>query len=401
MSSILTSAIREALDPASQLSKQARQKYADKTPEARELLIRHELVQHVQAALQAEPNLIKSGAMIRSGGGGASLTLTAPSVLLRWAQEMGANKAERRFRAILRINKGSGAYVAALSDPNIGDRIRLGRGLDLIPIGQLADSPQKQRLLQRQYNFEFGYSPPATCALLFRRKIDPLLYSESKELFSSPPFPFEEALTTRLCLSLVGPCAPIQLSAWFQFDDPEINALSMAGSMSYPSPQEAVHFAPVQTRAFDARLARFILTRFRQLENHDRQKSTRAAERLLQSMCRRLPGDAAIDLSIALESLLGDTGAAGEHIWKISLRAALLSEQKPDERRAARQLIKRIYDIRSHVMHDGLISKKHEKDAKERIIDGIAQTAKTIASAIKRGGIPKDWSQFELSGGKM
>jgi hypothetical protein len=401
VSSILTGAIREALDPASHLAQQAQHKYADKTPEARELLVRHELAQHVQAALQAEPNLIKSETMIRCGGGGASLTLTAPQVLLQWAQEMGASKAVRRFETILRINKGSGAYVAALSEPKISNRIRIDRNVELVPIEQLADSPQKQRLLQRQFNSEFGYSPPATCALIFRKIIDPLLYSDSKELFSSPTFPFEEALSTRLCLSLIGPCAPIQLSAWFQFDDPEIKALSMAGSISYPSPQEAAHFMPIQTRAFDARRAKIILTQFRRLEDHDRQKSTRALERLLQSMCRRLPGDAAIDLSIALESLLGDTGAPGEHIWKISLRAALLSEHNLEKRKAVRQLIKRIYDIRSHVMHDGLISKKHEKDAKERIIDGIAQTAKIIASAIKSGHIPKDWSQFELSGGKM
>jgi hypothetical protein len=151
---------------------------------------------------------------------------------------------------------------------------------------------------------------------------------------------------------------------------------------------------------FEPRRARNIITKFFSLERHDRERVKRALERFVQARSRRLPGDAAIDLSIALESLVGDIGSPGEHTWKIGFRSALLSEKQLGPRCKVRSVIKNVYNIRSEVMHDGIISRKHKKDAVKYVQEGILSCARVISNVISRGGLPRDWSAFELSGGK-
>lgn len=117
-------------------------------------------------------------------------------------------------------------------------------------------------------------------------------------------------------------------------------------------------------------------------------------------MCERLPGDAAIDLSIVFETLTTDAGGQGEHTWKVGLRSALLLGGNLDEQEKTRRTVKAIYDFRSKVVHQGHLPNNKLSAATSAVKDGTAICAQIIERVIRRGRLPRDWSRFELSSGK-
>jgi hypothetical protein len=86
---------------------------------------------------------------------------------------------------------------------------------------------------------------------------------------------------------------------------------------------------------------------------------------VVDSACRRFSyaadrervDDALVDLIIAAESLfLGDAGSArekGEMRYRLALRAAFYLESEPDRRRATYDLVRKLYDLRSAIVHGG------------------------------------------------
>src|SRR4051812_40788080 len=71
-----------------------------------------------------------------------------------------------------------------------------------------------------------------------------------------------------------------------------------------------------------------------------RDRITLALDRLNQGMRRRFPGDKAMDIAIALEALLSDTGAQTEVTYRLALRSALLLGGNLVERKKNRTLTK-------------------------------------------------------------
>src|SRR5690606_377955 len=89
----------------------------------------------------------------------------------------------------------------------------------------------------------------------------------------------------------------------------------------------------------------------------DKGRVRTALERLHSAMVRREPGDRAVELSIALETMLM-SGERGDNRHKVGLRAALLTSETARERRQSRALVEAAYDIRSALMHTGAVKKE-------------------------------------------
>jgi hypothetical protein len=62
--------------------------------------------------------------------------------------------------------------------------------------------------------------------------------------------------------------------------------------------------------------------------------------------------------------------------------------------------MKKVYSLRSTVMHDGYIPQSKLKDANLVVQAGVVEISKIISKVIERGKLPKNWSEFELSGGR-
>ena len=75
----------------------------------------------------------------------------------------------------------------------------------------------------------------------------------------------------------------------------------------------------------------------------DRARIRLALDRFDRAMRRQYPGDAALELAIALESLLGDSST--ELTWKVSLRSALLAGGTKSERRDLRVRLRMHFSV--------------------------------------------------------
>jgi Apea-like HEPN len=100
----------------------------------------------------------------------------------------------------------------------------------------------------------------------------------------------------------------------------------------------------------------------------------------------------AIDVSIALEALLGDDRF--DLTYKLGLRAARLLSKSFDERKAIRKAIKEFYSIRSAVVH-GSKAAQLGADEIQHINNAISYCGRLIVLFVSRGSLPI-WDDVEL-----
>lgn len=116
-----------------------------------------------------------------------------------------------------------------------------------------------------------------------------------------------------------------------------------------------------------------------------------ASKRLNLARRRNSLGDKAIEVSIALEALLGDDRF--DLTYKIRLRAALLLGGNLEERREISGAVKKLYQLRSDIVHGG---KDDVKPEVQEVIDrGVSICARLIQVLVEIGKIP-NWDEIEM-----
>jgi hypothetical protein len=405
MSDPLIRALKEAIDPTGPAYKSAIERHKGKPQAQFNMFLENEQVQHIATEVGNEPVLKNSkNLMVRIGDEGAARSFSgiATRFLLIWAKQIGPTKATRRLRTLLAKKKAPGFHVEVFAGMEVKSRTRLAHRIELLPFDQLPDSIQKNRLIDHRFNYmEFGFMHAPSAALIMRTSVSPL-YCEAGSMPQLNSMGLRRDIfdATRLCLSLNGPQALVRLNSWYQYDDELLNLVSGAGGMSYPFAPYQANFNIPKPRDFDPKRAQRVTKSYFRLSKSVQEIAKRAMDRLDKAMCDRLPGDAAIDLSIALEVLTTEPGAQGEHTWKVGLRSALLLGGNLEEQQNARRRVKEIYDYRSKVVHEGHIVAKKLGAATLAVKEGTLLCARIIERVVERGQLPKDWSKFELSRGK-
>jgi hypothetical protein len=406
MHDALLLAVKQAIDRDGPIYKSALAKHSDKEERSRDLNISIELAQHIAPAVMKEPPLKSAkNLMIRFGdaGGAMSFTHSGVGLLLAWANQLGPKKAVQRFRKLLAMKEAPGFHVEAFAGMEIKSRIRLAHNVELVPFDLLPNSFQKNQLVNRRFeHMQFGFLQGPSAALLIKTNVKPLFHEENswKPEIENLSFRHDVLNATRLCLEVVGRRALVRLNGWFQYKSELVNHASGAGGASYPSAPYRANFNIPPVEQFNGKKAAMLTKMFFALPNTTREIVTRAMERLDKAMCDPLPGDAAIDLSIALEVLTTDPGGQGEHTWKVGLRSALLLGGSVEIQQKTRQTVKDIYEYRSRTVHDGHIPANRLGAATTAVKDSISVCAQIIERIVRRGRLPQDWSKFELSRGK-
>lgn len=183
-----------------------------------------------------------------------------------------------------------------------------------------------------------------------------------------------------------------QIHTWsFEYDDPDLRALSREGGLFHPMVQLDLRERPV----LDIGSARRLIEGYGRLGEKHRRSIDLAAERLVRSRIGLHPGDQALDGAIALEAIFGDE--QGEEIsYRIRLRAALFLGADVAERRTIQRTVKDFYAIRSKVAHGRVSSTAAgDKGGRETIRDGLDLAQRAAALCCERGSIP-NWADVEL-----
>lgn len=266
----------------------------------------------------------------------------------------------------------------------------LGHGLSLVPWDELADSPQKQSLMERTM---LSIAPNAPSAAIVRPFVIPKRHvapGEYKmELVSIDDVLLQDALS---CVSLVGPCATQFLATWVRLAE---WAPAVGGGMAIPHVDGIARLR--RFSADDGSQAKDLLEKFEVLPVSTQVHLRLVIQRLGQAMRRFASVDAAIDLGIALESLfLNDQGDdRGELTFRLRLRAArFLGVDIPDRKRI-HGLVGQIYRVRSAAVHTGVVAPQVGSVPVRSLLDEGCALASAAVRRVIRDGMPV-WDDIQF-----
>lgn len=122
-----------------------------------------------------------------------------------------------------------------------------------------------------------------------------------------------------------------------------------------------------------------------------------SARRLISSMLKQGSGDKAIDIAIALESLLTPDSST-ELNFRICLRGALLLESEVGLRKEMRENLARLYKLRSQMVHTGTHKDQYGDKSASQIADlGLEVGCRLVRKLVVDKALP-DWTHLELAG---
>jgi hypothetical protein len=304
--------------------------------------------------------------------------------------------------------RGVGGAVKALYGVKCSERIALSDDVLLLPYSELPPSETRDWVLNEHERANdarllhgFTLSPRA---VLYRPgTVEPLFILSPFECSKAPSASwFDDLDSAALLLALTPRAIPSEVAHWFNYDDPDVALLGERGLSRYVDEIQSP-FRLSEPTEVTSESAGGLLAAYRRLGKGDRDRITLALQRLIRARSKRNPGNRAIDLAIALEVLFMNADR-DEHSYKIGLRLAKLLYIDEPARRAAFLETRKLYELRSKMVHMGHAKNDWTVDGQMRsaydlVEAGDVRCAQAIRKLMNRGSIPKpdDWSEFELS----
>jgi len=355
----------------------------------------------IHTAIRAQLELeLQGNATLLMGTSAFNVVWVLPQFLLNHARTKGPDDAIRWLSKILSATKVSVLRVMPLWGLELSQPIDLTESIRLLPLSELPNLPYWSEPTRPRPGLDvrmYEMQPPKTA--LVARIVQKLMISGDDLSESDFSFPTDNLLEElRLCLTLVAPSAIVPASQQSLFEDSDFADLALFGGFFLRAmevrPRDLVSFG-----VFDIERAQRLVRAYLALDADARGRIHLALDRFDRALRRHTPGDAAIELAISLDSLLGD--GQGELTWKLGLRSALLVAGTKSERVERRAVVEAIYELRSTVVHTGrtptrIKKKGHGKLSPAELIPmAMITTAEVISAAIHRGKLP-DWFDEEL-----
>lgn len=348
------------------------------------------------AALKSEPDLRSfDGAMFCRGDGAARVELASlASWLLLRASTKGPRQAVGDLSRYLKLDHNPGYQVLAIGGIEVEQPVRLSTGISLIPFSRLPPSQVTHSLaptavLGVQYPF------PVPGAALVKRK--PTKAQVAPASSDSLPFdPTAQLALEEACLwlTIVGPSCPLPVALWWQLDS-WVPFASHVGS-SWSSSRGDIAYGRIRKlSAEDVREAQRVHAIATSIPSQRSERLRIPLQRLNQALRRQNPADRAIDLGIALESILITDSVRSELAFQFRLQGAWLVGSNPKKRHEVMELLRLIYECRSIAVHTGRLTKKlRGREPKDILDDGSALAVEIIKAVAERGIL--DWSEVVL-----
>lgn len=315
-----------------------------------------------------------------------------------------AEEALRWLSQILDTSEAPGKAIMAIRGVECELPIELSQGVQLLPIDMLPDTKTRAQIVgpQDPASAMLGQDwRPPSAALVVSDTLSPLLYPASggEPPQQEDPFRLTNLLDdARLALTLIGPSHPLPGGHWFEFDDPELRLVFGAGGVFFEH-LEVIPWGHIPPQRVEAEPATRLVSAFLGMKEEGRTQLRLALRRFNQAMRRPAHGDRALDLAIALETLLVD--GSGENTYKISLHAALLLGGSLEDRYATRAVVSALYALRSRLVHDGILPKTvgvkgtGKRPAADVVKDATSVATRIFSAILDLGRVP-DWYAIEL-----
>jgi hypothetical protein len=191
-----------------------------------------------------------------------------------------------------------------------------------------------------------------------------------------------------LCLTLFGPSAPTPVAYWCQIEDwDRVPSGGELGSGAlYLEEIIPDKMFPASSPSAAGINVYELVDRYLGLDVGTQKKLELPLQRLNLALKRQSNVDSAIELRVALESLLVDNpkGISAQ----IRERGSRLGSTDPAERIKLTQILKNVYSLCSRAIHSGMLS---DQDDSALLREGISICANLIRAIIYQGSVP-DWN---------
>ncbi len=232
--------------------------------------------------------------------------------------------------------------------------------------------------------------------------------AEQKDLEEKVVEPFrkeqEQLDEVRRVLSLCGPTPLIEHGFWIEWDKGS-SPLWYFDEQPRLQKHEYRRGAGSKRSPLKAEQAQTIFEKYFKLSEAERRALRIPLTRLNQSMRRVDMVDRAIDLGIALESLVlsgkDDLNVQGEITYRLSHRGACFIGEDTKSRREIFHLLKAVYGLRSNAIHTGVVSGQARSggirwEPEDALSEAQSVCAQILTRCIMEGGRPEDWNVFAL-----
>ncbi len=340
----------------------------------------------------------KWGVLPSGGGGTVQLDAVANHLLARLLNEgIQPEAILAQFQERVQNEYREFLFVASILGISVDKPVGLGSGITLMSLDQVPPSIQRGIALNQNHPYSIGQrpmtAPRATAALVIHSNLPTKIVAVSEgyaaqEKIAPHVAKANETIEEVIDLLAAIHCAPAFLHmTWAQPAD--INYLPDVGSGWHTS--DAAHFRHVPPIPFDQSLLDLFHTYLAKTHS-DRQKKFRIPmARLNRALSAKAEVDQAIDLGIALESLLlHDIEQPTELSFRLRLRGANLRGGSVDERRSAMAKLNELYDLRSKAVHLGVLKPSKGTDPKTLLKDGMAECSHLIKLLVKSTIEPKN-----------
>lgn len=333
--------------------------------------------------------------------------------LCRHAEQHGKDAAVDSLIEMLCKTEADLLLVMEISGVSCENEIQLEENIKMVPYTQLPSSYLRDSWtnskIKYQTTFEgfSGFKPPSQihdnlekAYLIYTIKVKPVFFDyneggEKDHQFSVVYDAYTRLDEVRLCLTAIGICSPLEERRWHQFKDEVLADAIRISTMS---------FRPIEIKPFRLRKSEKIteentvsvINSYFKLPEKFQHRMIRALDRLNKAMRRSTLGDIALELSIALEAILLDS-ERGDNRFKVSMRSGIAFSNDLEQRVLCRNVVKKMYDIRSKLVHDGIDSPIGNKRMKETGLmrEATSFSAVIMTNLIKNG--PPNWPELELS----
>ncbi|NQV16323.1 hypothetical protein HQ531_12755 [bacterium] len=312
-----------------------------------------------------------------------------PSVAIDW------------LKRVLAIKTASASRYTAYWGIRLTKPIHFNNSISILPMSQVPNSTMKDRIVQQRFDLGSGdirpIYPPSAVVQIRYNDFTPF-DNGKKGIFGKYNDVSKQQSLIMLLQILNGPANPYEYMSWFHYQNEDLQQLNATSGISMPIPELNLGIMP-RTVSLNPRRAKELVKKFHLMNKEDSSRIILALERLNNAQIRTQLGDKALEVSIALESILTD-GNVTENTYKIGFRAALLVARRISERAEIRALITSTYGLRSQMVHTGKIPDAFKvkgvgKMSSATIVEsGILICSKALTRLIRLGKIPI-WYDFE------
>lgn len=354
-----------------------------------------EMFAHLLRSLKEEPSLrdFEDGLLWHGTGGyGVDHACIARGLMNRTLCK-GPRQAVSDLARYLELQSNPGIFVMTIRGLRVDRPLRLAPQIALLPLVSLPESSITVGFRQPNLFNIAGPTPLPESALVLRAPAQPKVIRSSE---TSPNQPRWYARLLELCswLTLVGPSAPSPLVSWWQMDGWVPFDLAGGTSSTFLGPR----LVPSRSLEEDDRAdARSVSALWLNAIPETKRRLRIPLERLNSAMTQINAVEKAIELGIALESLLLDDGSDSELALRLRIRGAWLLGENAEDRVRIMRVLENLYKCRSQAVHRGRFSTGIVSLGPESILnEGARLTARAIRRIAEKG-FP-EWMGLVLGG---